>query len=303
MQFLLVTKLLHLSLKALLALDKLALVGMLGYENCLLLLVLHRVVVLLVALKFGLLHAAPPDVLVQTDLALKGEVPRVDLLDVGSKSTLGGECLVAGEGVLLKVPGGRSPGAGVADAEVDRLLVSLHFAGLLKALAAVRALVRARHLMDRLNVLVEAVLPTKGFSAGGTLVVLNLGVNSSYVAHHIRWLCEDLIADGAFVGDIGGLLPVAVWKTEPVLMIHKSLPIAEDFLASLADQLPVVLGELDAACGACVLVYEHAGLGAEERVTSRALPGLFLVIFFSLEEVELGNVDAELLGVFLAVVD
>ena len=85
-------------------------------------------------------------------------------------------------------------------------------------------------------------------------------------------------------------------------MIDKSLSVAEDLLASLADQLPVVLGEFDAG-GAGVLVDKQARLGAEGSVAARALPGLFFVILFAPEKVELGNVDAELLGVFLAVVD
>ena len=163
--------------------------------------------------------------------------------------------------MLLKVPWGRGPGAGVADAEVDSLAVCLHVLSLSKALAAVWALVRARHLVDRLDVPGEMALLIECFAAGRTFVVLNLGVNSSHVMQHVSGSCisrEDLIADVAFVGDSGDFLPVAIRKTEAILMIDESLPVAEDFLASLADQLPVVLGELDAACGACVLVYEHA---------------------------------------------
>ena len=47
---------------------------MLDQEVLLLLLVFHRVFVLLVALQVTSLHAAPPDVLVQTDLTLEVEV-------------------------------------------------------------------------------------------------------------------------------------------------------------------------------------------------------------------------------------
>ena len=47
-------------------------------------------------------------------------------------------------------------------------------------------------------------------------------------------------------------------------MIHESFTVAEDFFATLADQLPVVLGELDAGL-VSVLVDKHARLGAEGR--------------------------------------
>ena len=85
-------------------------------------------------------------------------------------------------------------------------------------------------------------------------------------------------------------------------MIHESFPIIEDFFASLANQPPVVLGELDAG-GVGVLVNEHARLGTEGRVASRALEGFVFMVLSAPEEVELGNVDAELLGIFLAVVN
>ena len=85
MQLLCVTKPFHLGFEPLLALGKLALEGVLGYEGRLLLLVFHRVFALLVFLQPTFGHAAPPHVLVQTDLTLKVEVPGVDLLDVGFK--------------------------------------------------------------------------------------------------------------------------------------------------------------------------------------------------------------------------
>ena len=86
---------LHLGLEPLPALGHLALIGVLDQEGLLLLLVFSRVFVLLVTLQLPVAHATPPDVLIQTDLTLKMEVPRVDLLDVFSKIPLGGECLVA----------------------------------------------------------------------------------------------------------------------------------------------------------------------------------------------------------------
>ena len=82
MELFLVTKPLHLSLESLLALGQLTLEGVLGYEGRLLLLVLHRVFVLLVSLQLFVVHAAPPDVLVQTDLTFKVEILQVDPLDV-----------------------------------------------------------------------------------------------------------------------------------------------------------------------------------------------------------------------------
>ena len=54
-----------------------------------------------------------------------------------------GERLIAGECVLLKVPWRRGVGAGVTDAEMNTLAVSLHVASSSKALATVQALVRA----------------------------------------------------------------------------------------------------------------------------------------------------------------
>ena len=89
--------------------------------------------------------------------------------------------------MLLKVPGGRGPGAGVAGAEVDSLAVDLHVLSHSKALAAVRALMRARHLVDCLNVPGESLLLTERFAAGGTLVVLNLSVDGSHVDYHVVW--------------------------------------------------------------------------------------------------------------------
>ena len=85
MQLFLVTKALYLSLEPLLALGQLTLVGVLGFEGRLLLLVFCRVIVLLVILQFGLVHGPPPHVLVQTDLTLEVEVLQVDVLDVFMK--------------------------------------------------------------------------------------------------------------------------------------------------------------------------------------------------------------------------
>ena len=81
-QLFLVTEPLHLSLETLPALGELALVGMLGYEVRLLLLVFHRVLALLVFLQVPVAHTAPPHVPVQTDLTLEVEVLQVDVLDV-----------------------------------------------------------------------------------------------------------------------------------------------------------------------------------------------------------------------------
>ena len=114
--------------------------------------------------------------------------------------------------------------------------------------------------MDRLDVLGEISLLTEGFSAGWTFEVFYLCVNISHVALHIMrstWSRENFATNGAFIGDFRSFLPVAIWKTKAVLMIHESLSIAEDFFTSLTDQLPVMLGEL-AAGGARVLVDEHA---------------------------------------------
>ena len=102
--------------------------------------------------------------------------------------------------MLLKVPWGRGPGAGVADAKVDSLAVLLHVESLSKTLAAVGALVRPSHLMDRLDVPGEIALLNEGFAAGRTFEVLNLGVNGSHVVHHtlVSFTSrENLIANGA----------------------------------------------------------------------------------------------------------
>ena len=162
--------------------------------------------------------------------------------------------------MLLKVPWRRGVGAGVTDAEVDTLAVSLHVLSPSKALAALRALVRARHLMDCLNVLGEIALQAERFTAGWTFEVFYLCVNISHVALHTlrsRLSRENFATNGAFIGDFRSFLLVAIWKTKAVLMIHESLSIAEDLFTSLTDQRPVMLGEL-AAGGACVLVDEHA---------------------------------------------
>ena len=106
----------------------------------------------------------------------------------------------------------------------------------------------------------EISLLTEGFTAGWTFEVFNLCVNISHVALHIlgsTWSRENFATNGAFIGDFRSFLPVAIWKTKAVLMVYESFPIAEDFFAPLADQLPVVLGELLAG-GAGVLVDEHA---------------------------------------------
>ena len=162
------------------------------------------------------------------------------------KITFGGESAVTGEGVLLKVAWRRGPGAGVASAEVDSLAVYLHVVGMREALTTIRALVGTRHLVDGLNVPGEAALHTEGFAACRTFEVLNPGVYGPHVEHHIVVILVNLVANAAFVALFSGRLPVAVWETEAGLMIHEDLTIGKDPFTSLADQLPVVLGKLEA---------------------------------------------------------
>jgi len=82
MQLRLMPSPLHFGLEALPALGELALEGVLGKEGGLLRCVLLRVSRLLVPLKLIRLHAAPPHVLVETNLTLVLVFPSVTLPDV-----------------------------------------------------------------------------------------------------------------------------------------------------------------------------------------------------------------------------
>ena len=137
--------------------------------------------------------------------------------------------------MLLIVAWRRGPGAGVASAKVESLAVSLHVAGPSKALPTIRALVRAGHLMDGLDMPGEMGLLTEGFAAGRTLQVLYLGVYIPHVDQHVPSCRKNLKANATFIALLSGRLPVAVWETEAGLMIHKHFAIIEDILASFAD--------------------------------------------------------------------
>ena len=69
-------------LKPFLALGVLTLEGVLGYVSLLLGLVLHGVFRLHVILQINTRHAAPPYVLVQTDLTFESVIPQMTVLDV-----------------------------------------------------------------------------------------------------------------------------------------------------------------------------------------------------------------------------
>ena len=153
MELLLVPILLQLGLEALLALRVLALEGVFGKEGGLLSCVLLRVPRLLVTLKLAWHHAAPPHVLVKTNLTLVFVLPSVTLPDVILQMGFLCESLVARECVILEVSGWWMVGAGEADAEVYTISVSPHVLSLGEALVAVRALVGAGHLVDGLDVL------------------------------------------------------------------------------------------------------------------------------------------------------
>ena len=143
MQLLLVSLPLHLRLKPLTALGIFAHEGMLGHVSLLLRLVHLRMSRLLVLLKLIRVHAAPPNVLVETYHALVPVLPRMTLPYVVVQTGDGSERLIAGEGELLEVSRRRSPGAGVADVEVDRLSMFAHNTGLSEALVAVQTFVGA----------------------------------------------------------------------------------------------------------------------------------------------------------------
>ena len=70
--------------------------------------------------------------------------------------------------------GRRSPGAEVADVEVDRLAMSPHVTDIREALVTVRTFVRARHLVDGLDVDSEVTLLAEGLATGLALEVLHL---------------------------------------------------------------------------------------------------------------------------------
>jgi len=185
MELLLVPIPLQLGLEALTALRVLALEGVLGKEGGLLRCVLLRVSRHLVPLKLIRCHAAPPHILVETNLTLVQVFPSVTLLDVNLQTSFPGENLVTREREILKVSRRRMVGAGVADAEVDRLLVVPHVMSQCKALVAVRALVRAGHLVDGLDVLSEMPLLAESYAAGRTLAVFHLRMYGPHVALHL----------------------------------------------------------------------------------------------------------------------
>ena len=152
MELLLVPIPLQLGLEALPALRVLALEGVFGKEGGLLRCVFLRVLRLLVMLKLAWHHAAPPHVLVETDLTLVFVFPSVTLPDVFPQTAFLGENLVTRECEILEVSGRRMVGAGEEDAEVYTISVSPHVLSHSEALVAVRALVRAGHLVDGLDV-------------------------------------------------------------------------------------------------------------------------------------------------------
>ena len=152
MQLRLMPSPLHFGLEALPALGELALEGVLGKEGSLLRCVLLRVSRLLVLLKLTRHPAAPPHVLVETNLTLIFVFPSVTLLDVSLQTAFSCKCLVTRESEILEVSGRRMVGAGVADAEVYRVAMTLHIRSMGEALVTVQALVRAGHLVDGLDV-------------------------------------------------------------------------------------------------------------------------------------------------------
>ena len=161
MHLLLVSLNLHLRLEPLTTLGMFALEGMLGHVGLLLHLILLWMLRLLVHLEFTWGHAAPPDILVQTDHAFILVFPCMTLLDVSLQMGGFGERLVTAECELLEVTRRRSPGAGVADSKVDRLMVFAHVTGNREALVTVRTFVRTRHLVDCLDVDSEVRLQAK----------------------------------------------------------------------------------------------------------------------------------------------
>ena len=100
MQFLLVTRPLHLSLKPLQALCVFAHKGVFGKEGVLLGGVLLRMTRLLVTLKLSRAHAAPPHILVKTNLTFVSVLPCVTLRDVSFKFGFTAEDLVTREGEI-----------------------------------------------------------------------------------------------------------------------------------------------------------------------------------------------------------
>jgi len=235
MEFLLVPIPLQLGLKALPALGVLALEGVLGKEGGLLRCVLLRVSRLLVPLKLIRLHAAPPHVLVETNLTLVLVFPSVTLPDVILQMAFCGEYGLTRECEIFEVSGRRMVSAGEADGEVGRVAMTLHILFPGETLVTIRALVRAGHLVDGLDVLVEVPLLAEGFATGRTLAVFNLPMYSPHVILHALLSREDLLTNGTLLSVFSSLLIVAVWETKSSLMILKNLAVGEDFLAALAD--------------------------------------------------------------------
>jgi len=126
-------------------------------------------------------------------------LPGVTLPDVSPQIIFSGENLVTRECEILEVSGRRMVGAGVADVEVYPLSVFLQVPSHGEALVAVRALVRAGHLVDGLDVLSEVTLLAENFTAGWTLEVLDLSMDGFHVAPHVNGIAEDFLANTAFL--------------------------------------------------------------------------------------------------------
>ena len=141
---------LHLGPKPVVAPLVLAHVGVVPLVGILLLLPLHGMLPLPVPVHLPGMDAAPPDVhLVLAQLAL--DAP---LLCVGTAS------VVLDLGLLVGGPGAASPGAGVADVEVDTLDVCLPVTSLAKALVTMFTL-EAFISMDCFNVFMKVTLFTR----------------------------------------------------------------------------------------------------------------------------------------------
>ena len=161
-------------------------------------------------------------------------LPGVTLLDVSPQIIFSGENLVTRECEILEVSGRRMVVAGVADAEVYLISVFLQVLSQGETLVAVRAFVRARHLVDSLDVYSEVPLLAESFATGRTLKVLDLSMDGFHVAPHDIGTEEDFLTNTAFLTVFCSFLIVAFGETDG-LMIHKSLAVGEDFLAAFAD--------------------------------------------------------------------
>jgi len=156
----------------------------------LLLLPLHGMLPLPVLVHLPWEDAAPPDVhLVLAQLAL--DAP---LLCVGTAS------VVLDLGLLVGGPGAASPGAGVADVEVDSLDVLLPATSQAKALVAMFALEGPDLVMYGLDVCGEVPLLCKLHSTLGTLEVLHSSMNLEMPVH-VTFLGKPLPTLGTLVLD------------------------------------------------------------------------------------------------------